>query len=223
MAARNIGVPAKQRDRVVPARTVRPRKRPVQKRSEDSVERILTYAAIILEDVGVDGFSTNEISKRSEVTIGSIYHYFPNKEAIIYELCSRWLHRVTERYSEFEKLGFDGSDEGRFWSVLVGHLYRSYKETIGLRAINRATEIWPNIKELDVKYDETVTARIAKYLPALGIVAGPSERRRLSLLILNMLHYGLMLSIEATERESRANLEDLIGCLAQLTRQHRRA
>jgi AcrR family transcriptional regulator len=215
-------VPAKQRDPVRAARTVRPRKRPVQKRSEDSVERILKYAAIILEDVGVDGFSTNEISKRSAVTIGSIYHYFPNKEAIIYELCSRWLHRVTDRYTEFEALRVDGADEQGFWSVLVEHLYRGYRDTTGLRAINRATEIWPNIKELDVRYDETVTARIATYLPSLGIVVGRPERRRLSLLILNMLHYGLMLSVEATERDCRANLEDLVGSLAQLTRQHRR-
>ncbi|MEJ8569547.1 TetR/AcrR family transcriptional regulator [Elongatibacter sediminis] len=202
-------------------RSVQARKRPVQKRSENSLERILAVSAEILEQAGVEGFNTNEISKRSGVAIGSVYHYFPNKEAILFALCSRWLDSITAKYESFEELGLDGEDPRAFWRALIDRLFEGYRMTRGLRAITQATEMWPQIKELDVRFDEKVILRIGFYLRLLGIKASQREQKRLSTLILNMLHYGLLLSVSMSSGEADKNLDDITENLVSMVERHR--
>jgi AcrR family transcriptional regulator len=61
---------------------LKPRKKPVQTRSAKTVEEILEGAAHILEARGLEGYTTNEVAARAGVSIGSLYQYFPNKDAI---------------------------------------------------------------------------------------------------------------------------------------------
>ena len=60
----------------------KPRKSPVQARSAATVDAILEAAARILESEGFEGYTTNAIAKRAGVSIGSLYQYFPNKDAV---------------------------------------------------------------------------------------------------------------------------------------------
>lgn len=59
------------------------RKRPSQKRSEQTVEAILKAAAHILIKEGYESANTNRIAEVAGVSIGSLYQYFPNRAAII--------------------------------------------------------------------------------------------------------------------------------------------
>lgn len=63
-----------------------PRKIPKQARSVVMVETILEAAARILEDDGIAQFNTNRIAQRAGISVGSLYQYFPSKDAIIAEL-----------------------------------------------------------------------------------------------------------------------------------------
>ncbi len=65
------------------------RKKPRQKRSQDTVDAILEATARILQEEGYDKTSTNRVAKVAGVSIGSLYQYFPNKEALIHELFER--------------------------------------------------------------------------------------------------------------------------------------
>lgn len=65
------------------------KKDPAQARSKATVEAILTAAARILLDVGYDKASTNKIADMAGVSIGSLYEYFPGKEAIFAEIRRR--------------------------------------------------------------------------------------------------------------------------------------
>ena len=71
------------------ARRVRPRKAPSQPRSAHTVEAILEGAAHILEQHGLDGYTTNAIAARAGVSIGSLYQYFPTKDAVTVALIER--------------------------------------------------------------------------------------------------------------------------------------
>jgi AcrR family transcriptional regulator len=71
------------------ARRVSPRKAPSQPRSAHTVEAILEGAAHILEQHGLDGYTTNAIAARAGVSIGSLYQYFPTKDAVTVALIER--------------------------------------------------------------------------------------------------------------------------------------
>src|SRR5262245_45140993 len=77
------------------ARTV-PRKKPKQNRSQATVEAILTATARILVRDGFDRASTNRIAMEAGVSIGSLYQYFPSKEALVAALAERHCDEMKE-------------------------------------------------------------------------------------------------------------------------------
>ena len=86
------------------SRTERPydmRRLPRQRRAIATVDAILEAAARILIDTGYASASTNRIAERAGVGIGSLYEYFPGKEAIFAELRRRemtnWYARLRDR------------------------------------------------------------------------------------------------------------------------------
>jgi AcrR family transcriptional regulator len=72
-----------------PEKRHKPRKMPRQARSGATVDAILEAAARILETRGFEGYTTNAIAKLAGVSIGSLYQYFPTKEAITASLIAR--------------------------------------------------------------------------------------------------------------------------------------
>jgi AcrR family transcriptional regulator len=74
---------------------LRPRKAPRQARSAEMVETIVEAAARILETRGLAGFNTNAVAERAGVSVGSLYQYFPNKEALIAALSNRERARLA--------------------------------------------------------------------------------------------------------------------------------
>jgi AcrR family transcriptional regulator len=76
------------------------RKHPRQRRSKDTLAVILEAAADVFAEKGYSGATTNKIAARAGVSIGSLYQYFPNKDAILVGLRERHLgdvHAVVER------------------------------------------------------------------------------------------------------------------------------
>jgi AcrR family transcriptional regulator len=70
---------------------LKPRKIPQQSRAEQTVAAILEAAARILESKGLDGLNTNLVAQRAGVSVGTLYQYFPGKDAIIVALSKREL------------------------------------------------------------------------------------------------------------------------------------
>ncbi|MBJ9424517.1 TetR/AcrR family transcriptional regulator [Acinetobacter seifertii] len=77
-----------------------PRKRPRQARSVATFEAILEAAARILESLGFAGFNTNAVAELAGVSIGSLYQYFPSKDALIVELIRRERAELSNRILE---------------------------------------------------------------------------------------------------------------------------
>lgn len=69
--------------------SLKPRKIPQQPRAEQTVATILEAAARILETKGLAGLNTNAVAQRAGVSIGSLYQYFPGKDALIVALSLR--------------------------------------------------------------------------------------------------------------------------------------
>ncbi len=74
----------------MPPRTrTTPRKKPRQERSLATVDAILSATARILCGTGYDRASTNRIALAAGVSVGSLYQYFPSKEALVAALVER--------------------------------------------------------------------------------------------------------------------------------------
>jgi AcrR family transcriptional regulator len=80
--------------------TLKARKVPGQARSQETVSIILEASARILESDGLRGFNTNAIAERAGVSVGSLYQYFSNKDAIVLALIGSFeeaLHNAVLR------------------------------------------------------------------------------------------------------------------------------
>ncbi|WP_455132351.1 TetR/AcrR family transcriptional regulator, partial [Microbacterium aurum] len=73
-----------------------PRKRPRQQRSEFTFEAILDAAARPFHAHGYAGTTTNKVAELAGVSIGTLYHYVPNKDALLYALAERHLGAGVE-------------------------------------------------------------------------------------------------------------------------------
>ncbi len=71
------------------SRELRPRKQPRQQRSEETRDRILDAAADVFARYGYAAGTTNRIAETAEISVGSLYQYYPNKDAILLELVTR--------------------------------------------------------------------------------------------------------------------------------------
>lgn len=62
------------------------RRVPSQDRSKATYDAILQAAAHIIEAEGETAFTSNRVAERAGVSIGSVYQYFPNKQAILFAI-----------------------------------------------------------------------------------------------------------------------------------------
>jgi AcrR family transcriptional regulator len=81
------------------------RKLPGQVRSQETVRVILEASARILESDGLRGLNTNAIAAKAGVSIGSLYQYFPNKDAIVLALISSFEDKLHNSVLEAAQAG----------------------------------------------------------------------------------------------------------------------
>jgi AcrR family transcriptional regulator len=74
--------------------TWRKRRRPQQTRARQTVDAILDAVAEVLKRDGVSAVTTNRISAVAGVSIGSVYQYFPDKQAIFIALHQRHIEQI---------------------------------------------------------------------------------------------------------------------------------
>ena len=75
-----------------------PRRR--QARGERRIAQLLEAAASVFCTTGYTAASTNAIAREAGVSPGTLYQFFPNKEAIAIELGDRLMHEMRETYGE---------------------------------------------------------------------------------------------------------------------------
>ena len=91
----------KSADNTVPQR-LKSRKTPVQARSGATVEAIRQAATQVLLAAGPGKMTTTRVAERAGVSVGTLYQYFPNKEALLYAVLR---HHFEEVASAIEGIG----------------------------------------------------------------------------------------------------------------------
>src|SRR5277367_6086461 len=73
----------------------KPRKQPVQARSEATVSALFEASIQVLLDVGYRRLTTTRVAERAGVSVGTLYQYFPNRQALIPSVIERYLEEVA--------------------------------------------------------------------------------------------------------------------------------
>lgn len=94
-----------------------PRKMPKQERARQTVKAILEAAARILDEQGFGSANTNAIAARAGISVGSLYQYFPSKDAILAQLA-----RNTEQATAMQLEHAAGEAEGQPFDEQVRRL-----------------------------------------------------------------------------------------------------
>lgn len=73
---------------------------PIQKRSANRMEALLDAAATLIDEGGIDAVTTTAVAYRSGSSVGVLYRYFPNVDALLRQLATRNLHLYLQAVKE---------------------------------------------------------------------------------------------------------------------------
>lgn len=102
---------------------------PQQQRSQGTYEQILAVTAQLLGEVGVERLSTNLVCERVGITPPALYHYFPNKYAIVHELGTRLMHAQDAVVASWVTPGTMTLAPAAFRAALAGMFTQMFQVT----------------------------------------------------------------------------------------------
>lgn len=190
-----------------------PRRR--QARGERRIAQLLEAAATVFTTSGYTAASTNAIAREAGVSPGTLYQFFPNKEAIAIELGERLMHEMRETYGEalapvdpttpLEEAV--GSAVDRFIAFNCEHPV--------FFALMHGPDIPGRITEEHDALHATLLSRIEGLLSSLLPDTPPADLARTSHMCLGMYKAGLELVLAHEGAERDAYVQELKNVLAR--------
>jgi AcrR family transcriptional regulator len=101
------------------------RRAPKQDRAHHKIGLIFEAATRLLDSVEISGLTTNAIAAKAGISIGTLYQYFDDKEAILDALTGRELKGLTSKAVEAMDQTVSRSPEQRL-KLLVGAVFETY-------------------------------------------------------------------------------------------------
>lgn len=148
------------------------RRQPRQSRAEETVEAIFEATARILEEEGETALTTRRLSERSGFSIGALYQYFPNKDAILLAMARREVGRIRA-----EILKVLRASEGRTPEVLARQVVRALLRAFGGRAKARRFVIQAVVRSGRIPAAQGELAAVAEEIVVeLARLAPPGAR-----------------------------------------------
>ncbi|MDY7106398.1 MAG: TetR/AcrR family transcriptional regulator [Actinomycetota bacterium] len=151
------------------------RRLPEQSRSRERVEHVLDAAAALITESGIDAMTMSRLAETAEVSLPSIYRYFPNKRAILATLFDRYAARVRHAIAA-PLADIDSREAARdALAAAMRRYWELYRSDAALAAVFSAALADPELVGLDVADSRTNGALLAEAL-APGLDAAPDER-----------------------------------------------
>ncbi|MFJ3924776.1 TetR/AcrR family transcriptional regulator [Streptomyces sp. NPDC090022] len=180
-----------------------PRRR--QARGERRIEQLLSAAAGVFCRSGYAASSTNAIAREAGVSPGTLYQFFPNKEAIAIELGGQLLRRAHEMHGQvFLPENLD-KPLPELIDAVLDPVIAFNCENPAFWALMHGSGI-PGITQEHDELHAGLVSRIEVILRRFRPDAGPAELTRVSLMILGIFKSSLdlILASEGAERDAYA-------------------
>jgi AcrR family transcriptional regulator len=131
---------------------------------------MLDAAEELLVAEGPGALTTTRVAAAAGVSVGSLYQYLPDKEAIVEALAGRYL---AEFEGLMEALAEEASAAPERWTDPVGRLLdafaQRYRERPGYRALWFGREMTPGLRAADRDNKAALAAGLERVLRALGL------------------------------------------------------
>ncbi len=204
---------AKQPNAKLQART-----KPAQARSQQRRSQILDITAQLLDEVGFDSLTTILIAKRLGISVGSLYHYYPNKQAVLHALASQWLDEVRLALIDIDEIACSVNSIEQFAAQSVDRMLVVYKRQKGILPLVQAIYGVPELRPLDEQHDNLVIERMRVAFGHIHIAGTKAELDRKARAYLEVVHaLALTIVLQKGIRAKRTldDLKALVVCLLQ--------
>ena len=193
-----------------------PRNAPVQGRSKLRSKQIIDVTGKLLERVGIDDLNTILIAKEVGISVGSLYHYFPNKHAILYAMALRWLEGIETVLNQIDQWPVETLSIEELVDQMLAINLKAYKKQKAILTLVQAMFSVPELRELDEQHDELVIARMAGIFKRIGIQRHLKERERLARFYLETTHSIFLVVVNQKGDRAKRTLADLHMLLCTL-------
>lgn len=142
------------------------------------MDAILDAGLELLGERGLEGFTTNAIAQRAGVNIATLYGYFADKQAILYELSARYERQRAEYLSQLAPWFEQAEDWRDVATTTIEQLALFRRELPGAVSLRQVIVAMPELRHLDLERDRQVTEHLAAALLAIRPDLDPAEARR---------------------------------------------
>ncbi|MDO4911774.1 MAG: TetR/AcrR family transcriptional regulator [Corynebacterium sp.] len=188
---------------------LRPRRRPSQQRSRERYARILSCAREVLVTQGFESFTFDEVAKRAEVPIGTLYQFFANKYVLICELDRCDAEAITAELEKFSQR-VPTLQWPEFLDEFIDHLADLWAKDPSRRAVWLAVQSTPATRLTAADTEQQLLLMIAHVLKPLNPRAEEKQRMETASILLHtvfsLLNYGVEGHLEFTVEELKKML-----------------
>jgi AcrR family transcriptional regulator len=172
-------------------------------------DQILAVTAELLEEVGQDDLTTILVAKRVGISVGTLYHYFPNKYAIMYALAEHWVNEMDVALQALASENIESYTVKAFVERSVEQMLNVYRNQQGLLPLVQAMYGVPELKELDLIHDELIISAMADMFKRMDISSRNHELKRLGRTYLELSHALIMVVVNQNKPDGDKTLGEL--------------
>jgi len=161
------------------------RKQPTTERGQRRVNKILDATADLLVEMGYANITTNHIADRAETSVGSLYQFFKNKDAVLEALADRYLTELETSLTAFAETDHNLSLPDLIVYFVEGTL-KFYTENPGFEPLFFGAVKSESMQEIGRKAYATMVAMVEQLFAQYHPQADASERHAQAHLIVSL-------------------------------------
>ena len=196
------------------------RSEPIQGRARLQRDKIIKETCYLLKTVGLSELTTILVAKKLNISVGTLYHYFPNKHAILFALSELWLENIMKAMDNISSEDIENMQLKPFVSLIVESLLEAYKANTYLLSIVPVMATTPELKSIYDTYLNTVHGLFMGIFERLTIAISDDAALHLPVIIHQICHTILfnLSGDTASDTRSIADLKYLLLTLLERER-----
>jgi AcrR family transcriptional regulator len=148
------------------------RRIPQQERGHKTIEVILQATGQEIARGGLAKLTTRRIAEAAGLSVGGLYEYFPNKEAVVHALASQWLERVKDAIDAIHPTRTGCVDLIRYLGMVYDAVRPLYQQVPGVSVLISLLASVPALQaledQIDLQVNALLTDAISHLLPYVG-------------------------------------------------------